>query len=121
MVKGIEVVFEVCKVKVLWVMIVLMVILLWNDGECVNVVIYVVNEQIVQLVDGKWVWFFLINDQLVDVEGKFFEGVIVDKLYLLLKGYEIWVKNLKLVLIELLGLLVEIDFVFLFIGDLSVK
>jgi hypothetical protein len=58
---------------------------------------------------------------LADAEGKLFEGVTVDKLHLSLKGYEIWAKNLKPVLTELLGPPVEIDLAPPPTGDPSAK
>ncbi len=102
-VAGIEAILDVCKTKAPRATIVLMAIFPRNDGERANAAINAVNAQLATLADGKSVRFLNINHQLADPHGNLFEGVTVDKLHLSLAGYEIWAKNLKPLLTELLG------------------
>ncbi len=102
-VKGIEAIIAVCKAKAPRATIVLMAVFPRNDSPHANAAINAVNERIAKFADGKSVRFLNINDQLADRQGNLFDGVAVDKLHLSLKGYEIWAKNLKPLLTELLG------------------
>ncbi|WP_217494477.1 glycosyl hydrolase 115 family protein [Nibricoccus aquaticus] len=120
-VTGIATILEVCQAKAPEATIVLMGIFPRNDGERANAAINEVNEQIAKLADGKAVRFLNINDQLADAQGKLFEGVAVDKLHLSLKGYEVWAKNLKPMLTELLGPPAKVDVAPPPTGDPSAK
>ncbi len=102
-ISGITAIVEECKAKAPNATIILMGILPRNDGKGANAVIAEVNEQIAKLADGKTVRFLNINDQLADAQGELFSGMTVDKLHLSRKGYEVWAKNLKPILTELLG------------------
>jgi lysophospholipase L1-like esterase len=119
--KGITAILEVCKAKAPKATIILMAILPRNDGERSNAVIEEANGLLAKLADGKTVRFLNINDQLADAQGKFFEGMTVDGLHLSLKGYEVWAKNLKPVLTELLGPPAEVDLAPAPTGDPSAK
>jgi lysophospholipase L1-like esterase len=119
--KGITAILEVCKAKAPKATIILMAILPRNDGERSNAVIEEANGLIAKLADGKTVRFHNINDQLADAQGKLFEGMTVDGLHLSLKGYEVWAKNLKPVLTELLGPPAEVDLAPAPTGDPSAK
>jgi lysophospholipase L1-like esterase len=120
-VKGITAIVDVCKAKAPKATIILMAIFPRNDGERSNVAINEVNEQIAKLADGKTVRFLNINNQLADAQGKLFEGMTVDKLHPSLKGYEVWFKNLKPVLTELLGAPADVDVAPAPTGDPSAK
>ncbi len=107
--RGIAAILKVCKAKAPNAKIVLMAIFPRNDGERSNVVINETNGLLAQMADGKTVRFLNINDQLADAQGKLFDGMTVDKLHPSLKGYEVWARNLKPVLTELLGPPAKID------------
>ncbi|MGC4074542.1 MAG: GDSL-type esterase/lipase family protein [Nibricoccus sp.] len=120
-VKGIETILTVCKAKAPKATIVLMAIFPRNDGEGANAMIHEINGAIAKFADGKTVRFLNINDQLADADGKLFEGIAVDKLHLTLKGYDVWAKNLKPVLTELLGVPGKADLAPPPTGDPSAK
>jgi lysophospholipase L1-like esterase len=101
--KGIEAIIKTCKAKAPGATVILMAIFPRNDSELSNGAINETNGLIAKLADGKTVRFLDINDQLADKNGKLFEGMTVDKLHLSLNGYEVWAKNLKPILTELLG------------------
>ncbi len=101
--RGIEAIVKTCKAKAPKATIILMAIFPRKGSELTNSAINETNERIAKLADGKTVRFLNINDQLADKDGKLFEGVTMDGLHPSLKGYEIWAKNLKPLLTELLG------------------
>lgn len=101
--KGIAAIIDTCKVKAPKATIILMAIFPRGDSTLSNAAINETNDRIAKLADGKTVRFLNINDQLLDKDGKLIEGVTVDNLHPSLMGYEIWAKNLKPILTELLG------------------
>ncbi len=101
--EGIAAIIETCQAKAPDATIILMAIFPRNDNEESNRLVAEANRFIAKYADGKKVRFLNINDQLADQNGKLFEGMAVDNLHLSLKGYEVWAKNLKPVLTELLG------------------
>jgi len=102
-VEGIAAILETCKAKAPGATIVLMAVLPRNDNLESNRIVSEVNRRIVKFADGKTVRWLDIGDQLADKDGKLHEGMTVDNLHLTVKGYEIWAKNLKPILTELLG------------------
>ncbi len=119
--RGVAAIVETCKAKAPAATIILMAIFPRNDGEHSNAAIAEANAQIAKLADGKTVRFLNINDQLADAQGKLFDGMTVDKLHLSLKGYEVWARNLKPILTELLGAPAELDLAPPPTGDPSAK
>lgn len=101
--EGIKAIIETAQAKAPDATIILMAIFPRNDSVEANRAIAEANQLIAKLADGDRVRFLNINDQLADEKGKLFEGVTMDQLHLSLKGYEIWAKNLKPLLRELLG------------------
>lgn len=101
--EGIAAIIATCQAKAPKATIVLMAIFPRNDSAEANKVVADANLRIATLADGKNVRFININDQLADKQGTLHPGLTVDNLHLSLKGYEIWAKNLKPVLTELLG------------------
>jgi lysophospholipase L1-like esterase len=101
--EGIAAIIETCQAKAPEATIILMAIFPRNDNEESNRLVADANRLIAGYADGKKVRFLNINDQLADGQGKLFEGMTVDNLHLTLKGYEVWAKNLKPLLTELLG------------------
>ena len=119
--EGIEAILATCRGKAPNATIVLMAILPRNDSVEANKAVIEANGMIAKLADGKHVRFLNINDQLADANGKLFSGMTVDDLHLSLKGYEIWAKNLKPVLTDLLGERAAEDHAPPPTGDISVK
>jgi lysophospholipase L1-like esterase len=110
--KGIAAVINVCKAKAPQATIILIAIFPRNDSTHSSDVITVINDtnaRIEKIADGKKVRFLNINSQLADAEGKLFAGMTVDNLHPTLKGYEIWAKNLKPLIAELLGPPAKVD------------
>lgn len=101
--EGIAAIIATCQAKAPEATIILMAIFPRNDNEESNRMVAEANQRIAGYADGKKVRFLNINDQLADKNGKLFEGMSVDNLHLSLKGYEVWAKNLKPLLTELLG------------------
>jgi lysophospholipase L1-like esterase len=120
-VEGIEAIIATCKAKAPNAKIILMAIFPRNDSDEANKAVSEANPAIAKLADGKTVSFLNINNQLADTGGKLFYGMTVDDLHLSLKGYEIWAKNLKPVLTELLGSPADEDHAPPPTGDISVK
>ncbi|MFT3830577.1 MAG: GDSL-type esterase/lipase family protein [Opitutaceae bacterium] len=102
-VEGIRALLDTLQAKAPQATIVLMAVFPRNDNPESNKAVAEVNARIAKFADGKRIRFLNINDQLADQDGTLFEGMAVDKLHLTLKGYEVWAKNLKPVLTELLG------------------
>lgn len=102
-VAGIRALLDTLRAKAPQATIVLMAVFPRNDNPESNKVVAEVNARIASFADGKTIRFLNINDQLADKDGTLFEGMTVDKLHLTVKGYEVWAKNLKPVLTELLG------------------
>ncbi len=100
---GIEAILATCQAKAPQAKIVLMAVFPRNDNPESNRLVAEVNQRIAKFADGEKVRFLNINDQLADKDGTLLEGIAVDKLHLTVKGYEVWAKNLKPVLTELLG------------------
>ena len=119
--EGIEAILATCKAKAPKAIIVLMAIFPRNDSADANKAVSEANAMIAQLADGKTVRFLNINDQLADRTGTLFPGLSVDNLHLSLKGYEIWAKNLKPILTELLGAPATEDHAPSPTGDISTK
>ncbi len=108
-VAGIKTLLETCQAKAPAATIVLMALFPRNDNPESNQLIAEVNRRIVGLADGKKIRLLNINDQLADKDGQLFDGMTVDNLHLSLKGYEVWAKNLKPLLTELLGQPAAVD------------
>ena len=62
-----------------------------------------INANLAKLADGKTIRFLNVNDKLADAKGKLVEGMMVDDLHPILKGYQVWAAGLKPILTELLG------------------
>ncbi len=101
--RGIKAIVTLCRQKAPKAKIILMAIFPRNDNPAVVPTINRINESIARLADGKRVRFLNINDQLADQNGMLFAGVMVDKLHLSLKGYQIWADALKPLLRKILG------------------
>jgi lysophospholipase L1-like esterase len=101
--RGIKALVERCRSKAPDATIVLMGIFPRNDHPEVMPTINRINENIARLADGKTVRHLNINDQLAGPDGTLFDGMTVDKLHLSLKGYDVWARALRPLLLELLG------------------
>jgi lysophospholipase L1-like esterase len=101
--RGIKAIVDLCRNKAPHARIILMAIFPRNDNIAVVPSINQINQNIAKFADGKTIRFLSINDHLADKSGVLFEGVMVDKLHLTLKGYQIWADALKPVLREILG------------------
>jgi lysophospholipase L1-like esterase len=102
-VDGIKAILDTLRTKAPQATILLMAVFPRNDNPESNRAVAEVNRRIAGFADGQKIRFLDINGQLADPDGKLFEGMTVDNLHLTVKGYEIWAKNLKPVLTELLG------------------
>lgn len=102
-VEGIRALLDTLQTKAPQATIVLTAVFPRNDNPESNKAVAEANARIAEFADGKRIRFLNINDQLADRDGTLLEGMSVDKLHLTLKGYEVWAKNLKPVLTELLG------------------
>ena len=102
-VEGIRAILDTLQAKAPQATIVLTAIFPRNDNPESNKIVAEVNTRIAKFADGQRIRFLNINDQLADKDGTLFAGMTVDKLHLSVKGYEVWAKNLKPVLTELLG------------------
>ncbi|MDQ5978811.1 MAG: hypothetical protein QG602_1785, partial [Verrucomicrobiota bacterium] len=83
--------------------IILMGILPRNDIPDVMPAINRINDNLARIADGQTVRYLNINHRLADADGKLYEGMMGDRLHLILKGYEVWAEALTPVLTELLG------------------
>ncbi len=63
-----------------------------------------INANLATMADGKRVRYLNMNDRLADRDGKFFEGMMGDKLHPTVKGYQVWADALRPIFEELLGL-----------------
>jgi beta-glucosidase len=101
--RGIKAIVDLCRTKAPRARIILMAIFPRNDSMEVGPSINRINENIAKFADGQTVRFVNINDQLADKNGVLVDGVMVDKLHLSLKGYQIWADALKPIFKQLLG------------------
>ena len=101
--EGVKALLDIIQAKAPEATIILLPIFPRNDNPESNKMVAAANKRIVTFADGKKIRLLNINDQLADKDGKLFEGMTVDNLHLSLKGYEVWAKNLKPILTELLG------------------
>ncbi len=101
--EGIAALIEECRKEAPDATIILMAVFPRNDTPEANRAVAEANRLIVRLADHQNVHFLDINDQLADENGRLLAGVTVDGLHLSLEGYDIWARNLKPLLRELLG------------------
>jgi lysophospholipase L1-like esterase len=101
--KGIQAILDVMRVKAPDAVVILMGIFPRNDNPAFRPIIDRVNGHLSKLADGKKVRYLNINDKLADSSGRLFEGVSNDKLHPTLKGYQAWADSLKPIFTELLG------------------
>ena len=102
-VKGIQAILDVMRLKAPDAVILLMGIFPRNDNPAFMPIINQTNAHLSKLADGKRIRFLNINDRLADSSGHLLEGVSNDRLHPTLKGYQIWAEALKPVFMELLG------------------
>jgi lysophospholipase L1-like esterase len=105
-VKGIKALLDTMRKKAPRATIIVMGILVRNDGPkptAVMPAINKINERITRLADGKSIRYLNINDKLADRHGKLFKGMTTDRLHLSERGYQVWADGLKPLLKELLG------------------
>lgn len=104
--KGMQALLDAMREKAPNATIILMGIFPRNDGRDPKAVvssINQINDNIARFADGKTIRYLNINDKLADKDGKLFDGMMVDRLHLSLKGYQVWADALKPLLRELLG------------------
>jgi lysophospholipase L1-like esterase len=101
--RGIKAIVDLCRNKAPRARIILMAIFPRNDNLAVVPSINQINQNIAKLANGKTIRFLNINDRLADENGVLVGGVMVDKLHLTVKGYQIWADALKPVLRKILG------------------
>jgi lysophospholipase L1-like esterase len=101
--RGVHAVIDLCRKKAPRATIILTAIFPRNDNLAVIPTINRINERLATFADGKKVRFLNINDKLAGPDGVLFEGVMVDKLHLSLKGYQIWADGLKPLFRKILG------------------
>jgi lysophospholipase L1-like esterase len=101
--RGLSAVVDTCRKKAPAATIILTAIFPRNDNPAVMPTIARINANLAKVADGKSIRFLDVNAKLADANGTLFEGMMVDGLHPSLKGYEVWAKGLKPVLIQLLG------------------
>lgn len=119
--KGIKAILDVFHRKAPNATVILTAIFPRNDGEGANAMIDRINAEIQHYADGKRVRWLNINDRLADANGRFHDGMSVDKLHLSVQGYEVWAAALKPILTELLGPPAKTDHAPAPTGDPSAK
>ena len=100
---GIQAIIDLCRKKAPRATIILTAIFPRNDNIAVVPIINRINENIASFADGRKIRFLNINDKLAGADGVLLEGVMVDKLHLTLKGYQIWADALKPLFRKILG------------------
>ena len=120
-VAGFEALLNTCHEKAPKAKIIVTAIFPRNDNPAVLPEIRRVNEQLATRADGKNIYYVNVNDKLADADGKLLDGMMIDKLHLTPRGYQIWADGLRPLLTELLGPRAQTDHVPPPTGDPSAK
>ena len=102
-VAGIEAILATCQTKAPQAVIVLTGVLPRGDSPAAGTLIASINERLAKRADELGVRFIDLRDQLVDRDGRLYDGVTVDGLHLSVKGYDLWAAALKPLIEEVLG------------------
>jgi lysophospholipase L1-like esterase len=103
-VRGIQALLRVMRVKAPNATIILMGIFPRNDNMALLPTIQTINDRFAMLADGRKVRYLNINDKLADPNGTLFDGMMnPDQLHPAIKGYQVWADSLKPMFTELLG------------------
>ena len=102
--RGLEAVVRLMKLKAPQAVIVVTGIFPRNDNMALMPVIDRINDGLGKLADGKKVRYLNVNGKLADAAGKLFPGMMnADKLHPALPGYQAWADALRPIFLELLG------------------
>lgn len=93
---------QLCRKKAPAATIILMGVFPRNDGPVMPAITRL-NANLAKLADVKTVRYLDLNDRLSDIQGQLLDGMTVDRLHLILQGYQIWADALKPLFTELLG------------------
>jgi lysophospholipase L1-like esterase len=102
--RGIRAIVSVVREKAPGAVVIVTGIFPRGDKPSLMRVIDETNEALAKLADGNKIRFLQVNNQLVDEQGRFRDGMMnADKLHPSIGAYQVWADALQPILTELLG------------------